>query len=390
MANSCNVLLVAEGSGGHVIPALQVAQALAARGARIKVWYAKRRPIERLMDALTQQTLGASIDVDPMLDAVDTGLVGRLWRCGRLWRQAQRCFDTFAPDVVVGFGGWVSAPVVLAARLRRVGFGGQAQRRRIKCLLHEQNVLLGKANRWLAPWVDRVAVSFDETERTLRRVPPHQRRWCGGLHAVTTGLPVRQGIGGVCRDGAAARFGFSPDRPTLLVLGGSQGARAINRLMIRAIAQCSSQECDAWQIVHLTGTSDEDAVRQAYADRGVHAWVAPFLIEMEAAYAQADLAIARAGASTITELARCALPAILIPYPHAGGHQRVNAQLVEAVGGGVMLEESEAAPEPLLRIVRCLLNDATLRRMMGAQVRTLQHPDASQRLSNAILEMAGS
>lgn len=368
MENHCKVLLVAEGSGGHVIPALQVAQSLAARGVRTRVWYARRQPLDGLLDALKQQADGASIDVHPMPGADGTSLLGRLRRCGQLWQEAQRCFNTFAPDVVVGFGGWVSAPVVLAAK-----------RRHIKCLLHEQNVMLGKTNRWLAPWVDRVAVSFDETERTLPR-----------LHAVTTGLPVRQGIGSVSRQEAAARFGFLPDRPTLLVLGGSQGARAINRLMIRAISRLSPQECATWQLLHLTGAADETAVRRAYADRGVHAWVAPFLVEMEAAYAQADLAIARAGASTITELARCALPAILIPYPHAGGHQRVNARLVEAVGGGVMVEESEASPERMLGITRRLLDDVTRRRMMGAQLHTLQHADASQRLSDAILDVARS
>ena len=361
------VLLVAEGSGGHLIPALQVASALAGTGARIKVWYAQRRQTERLAGALARETAGTAVEVAPIPIESSANLLRRLWRCGQLWHQAQRCFDTFSPDVVVGFGGWVSAPVVLAARTRRIG-----------CLLHEQNVVMGRANRLLARWVDRVAVSFDETHKRLDRMPP----------VVTTGLPVRQRIGNSSRSEAAAQLGFTPERPTLLVLGGSQGSQAINRLMIRAAGLLSPEERRAWQIAHLVGSSDEAAVRQAYDAHKVTSWVSSFLVEMETAYASADVVIGRAGASTIAELARCGTPAILIPYPHAGGHQRANAQLVEAIGGGLMLEESEASPERLLGAARRILSDERLRTLMGARMRELNQPDAAARLTDAIVEVA--
>jgi len=266
----------------------------------------------------------------------------------------------------VGFGGWVSAPVVLAARVRRIG-----------CVLHEPNVVMGRANRWLARWADRIAVSFRETQDALNGTP-----------AVMTGLPVRDRIGRSSRAQGAARCGLQPDRPTLLVLGGSQGARALNRLMTEMVARCSPEERRSWQLIHLVGPADEAVVRAAYAAHGVRAWVRPFLVEMEAAYAQADVAIARAGASTIAELARCALPAILIPYPHAGAHQRSNARLVEAVGGGVVMEESAATPDRLLGAVRRILADERLRRMMGSQMQGLECPDAAERLTGTIVEVA--
>ena len=367
MENGCplSVLLIAEGSGGHLIPALEAATALARRGVRARVWYAHRRQTAPLARTLIEEARRSSVAVEPLPVESAAAPWERVRQCGRLWRLAQRGFDAFSPDVVVGFGGWVSIPVIVAARLRRIG-----------CVLHEQNVILGRANRWLTRWADRVAVSFPETQRTLNGAP-----------GVVTGLPVRSRIGRVRRTEGAARFGLEPERPTVLVLGGSQGARVLNRLMTALAAQLTPDERRAWQVIHLTGPSDESAVAEAYAAHGVAAWVAPSLVEMEAAYAQADLVVARAGASTVAELARCGKPSVLIPYPHAGGHQRANARLVEAVGGGVALEESDASPERLLAAVRRLLADARLRSIMGDQIRRLQCADATARLTEAIIEV---
>jgi UDP-N-acetylglucosamine--N-acetylmuramyl-(pentapeptide) pyrophosphoryl-undecaprenol N-acetylglucosamine transferase len=364
------VLLVAEGSGGHLIPALQVAGTLARTGAHIKLWYGRRPQMAPLTNALEQTAARSSIDVDPISIEASPGLLGRLWRCGQLWHQAQRCFETFAPDVVVGFGGWLTTPVVLAAKTHR-----------IRCLLHEQNVVMGRANRLLSRWVDRVAISFPDGDpaglrrRTSRRV-------------VMTGLPLRETIGRSSRAESARRFGVSAEQPTCLILGGSQGARAINRLLIETIPRLSSEERCRWQFLHIAGPSDEAAVREAYAAHGLRAWTGAFLVEMEAAYALADLVIARAGASTIAELARCGIPALLIPYPHAGGHQWANAELVETVGGGVVVEEVGATPERILSVARRILGDSKLRAMMGAQMRVLHASDATQRLTDEIVNVA--
>lgn len=378
-----NVLLVADGSGGHLIPALRVAERLAQSGAHIRVWYAQRQPFTRLISGLTPSVTAGDIQVDPMPVPASSNVFQRLWRCGQLWHRAHRCFETFGPDVVVGFGGWVTAPVVLAACARRTRLcwrrrRAPAARRPIRSVLHEQNVRMGRANRWLSRWVDRVAVSFHATQAAL-----------GGRPSVVTGLPIRRSIGTVSRRESAQQFGFHLDRPVLLVLGGSQGARAINRLMGQVAASASAAERETWQVIHLTGPCDEAAVRQAYASCGLKAWVAPFLVEMETAYALADLAIARAGASTIAELARCGIPAVLIPYPYAGGHQGANARLVESVGGGLVISESEATPERLLGDLRRFLGDARLRSIMGQQMRSLQCPDAADQLCHAILDVAG-
>ena len=364
--SALKVLLVAEGSGGHLIPALQVAKALAKSGARTKVWYAQRQQMAPLADALVQETSDGLVDVDAIATDGSRSLLGRLWQCGQLWHRAQRCFDTFSPDVVVGFGGWICAPIVLAARRQRIG-----------CVLHEQNVVMGKANRWLAPWVDQIALSFPQTRSSAR-----------AARSLITGMPVRQTIGQLSRHRAAQQFGFDPSRPTLLVLGGSQGSRALNQLMLETLPSWSAEERQRWQVIHLTGPADEHRVAAAYAQAGVTARVASYVVEMGAAYAHADLVVARAGASTIAELAKCGTPALLIPYPYAGGHQRANARLVETVGGGLMLEERAAHPDRLMGAFRRLLADARLRAIMGAQMQTLNFDDAAERLTQAIAEVA--
>ena len=365
-SHQLKALLVAEGSGGHLVPALEAARTLARQGLAVSVWYARRRRAAPVAEALTQEAREASVDVEAILGPSSSGLFGRVWQGVGLWRKAQRCFGGWAPDVVVGFGGWVSAPVVLAARTRRIG-----------CVLHEQNVIMGRTNRWLSRWVDRIAVSFNDTQAQL-----------DGRRFVVTGLPVRGRIGGISRVQAAAPSGLAPDRPTLLVLGGSQGSRALNRLMAGVAALLSSEERRTWQIVHLTGASDEAAMADAYATHRITALVRPFCVEMEALYAQADVVISRAGASTIAELARCGIPAILIPYPFAGAHQRANAQLVETVGDGLMIDESDASPERVLAAARRILTDERLRTMMGSQVRHLYCPDAAGRLAEVIVEVA--
>jgi len=370
---SLRVLLVSEGSGGHLIPALQVARELVERGAAVQLWYVERRQTARLTDSLLGELNGTAraVQTRPVRPARSTW--ARVWRCGQLWLASLRCFAQFRPQVVVGFGGWMSAPVILAARLRG-----------IECLVHEQNVQLGRANRLLTRWADCVAVSFAETRSSLN-----------GTASIVTGLPIRRGIGSIGRTEAAAQFGFDAARPTLLVLGGSQGSRTINEVMRRMVANLTDDELRSWQILHITGSKDETDVRASYAaaarrDVALRVAVTPFLADMAAAYAAADVAVTRAGASTVAELAQCGLPAVVIPYPFAGGHQRVNARLVEVVGGAVALEESEVTPGRLLGTIRSMLRDRRLRTMMSEQIRTVARPNAATTLAHAIQRMASS
>jgi len=364
------VCLVAEGSGGHLIPALEVARGLRRRGASVRMVYARRAQVGGLLQGIVLEAEADGVRLHPI--GVSTmrprtmRLFGRLAQAGRVWRIARTLFRTSPPQVVVGFGGWVSVPVVLAAR--RAG---------IPVLLHEQNVRLGRANRFLRRWVQMIAVSFEQS-----------RQECQGTPVMVSGLPIRRTIGTATREEAAAHLGLDPEALTVLILGGSQGARGLNQLACGLVNELTDRERASWQFVHLAGVSDHAAVRAAYAAARTRGWVAAHLGRMDWAYAVADVVIARAGASTIAELARCGLPAILIPYPYANGHQRENARVVASAGAAVWLEESAASSTSLLQSLRALLTDPGRRVRMGARMSWLSTPDATTQLASAIVQLA--
>ena len=363
------VLMVAEGSGGHLIPALEVARALTHSGSQVLLLYGRRKQLAGLLPGLVQEAHEHGIQLRALALKPTRRMLGWINRLGQavvIWRVTRQQLARFQPDVIVGFGGWLSVPAIIAARQRH-----------IPVVLHEQNVLFGRANRLLCRWADRVALSFAESAAQLTRQT-----------GVVTGLPIRPTIGAGSRHRAAAQFGLDPARPTVLVLGGSQGSRAMNRLVHKMLEQLDGRERSAWQFIHLTGQADYEDASRAYAASGLRSWVAPHLVEMALAYAMADVVIARAGASTIAELASCGKPAILIPYPYAGGHQRENARVVESAGAAVQLEESTTSPQRLLRLLRRLIEDRRLQEMMGAQMKTLARPDATQRLASAITGLA--
>ncbi len=361
-----NILLVAEGSGGHLIPATEVAQYLARAGARVKIWYARRRRAVGLAEALAREVRTKAVQMEPLPVPPASSLLQRIWRSGQLWSQSGEEFRAFAPHVVVGFGGWMSAPILLAARRRGLG-----------CLIHEQNVEPGRANRLLARWMDRTALSFDATRRALP----------SGVRSIVTGMPVRSDIGRCTREQGAAAFGLDLVRPTVLVLGGSQGSQVLNLRMLDVVGGLSVRERGAWQMLHAAGPEDEALVRDTYAALGVRASVAAHILRMDAAYAAADLVVARAGASTVAELARAGRPSVLVPFPGARGHQRANARILEAAGGAVVLEQAAATPEVLRDTLRSLLANPMKRQVMVEAVRRLAGQNTTAQLAQAILQV---
>ncbi len=366
-----NIVLVSEGSGGHLIPAMEVAKTLAGSAHRLRLWYVERPALSALVrDSLSQlRVMGVEMETIRIVSSrwPILRVACRTAQAATLWAQAHRVFHRFHPHLVVGFGGWVCIPIVWAARQRR-----------LRVLLHEQNVRLGRANRFLLRrhWVDQVAISFDQT-----------RAFLNGTPTVVTGLPIREDGAQHTREEAASRCGLSPSAFTLLVMGGSQGAHVLNRLMADLVTSLSEGERTNWQVIHVTGPHDVALMQQRYAAYGVHAWIAPHLTQMHGAYQVADVVIARSGASTIAELARYGRPAILIPYPHAAGHQRDNAALVESVGGGIVMEERHASAPRLLGVLRRMAHDSRLRHMMAEQILTLAKPDATRQLAALIETM---
>lgn len=274
----------------------------------------------------------------------------------------------FSPDVVVGLGGYASAAMVLAGALART-----------PTVIHEQNVFPGVTNRRLGRIVDLVAVAFEPASAFF---PKGKVR--------VTGNPVRAGLFGVSRAEALARFDLDPDRLTLLVFGGSQGAHRLNRAALDALPLLESERGEV-QFLHATGHRDLDMVRQGYIAGGHRAVVEPFFWEMAVVYAAADLCLCRAGASTVAELCALGKPSILVPFPFAANdHQRWNAEVLVASGGARMILDRDLTGAAVAELVKTFLRDRSGLQVMGRNASILARPDASARLADLVIESVRS
>jgi UDP-N-acetylglucosamine--N-acetylmuramyl-(pentapeptide) pyrophosphoryl-undecaprenol N-acetylglucosamine transferase len=317
------VVFAGGGTGGHLYPAIAIADALRERRARVLfIGSADRLETQIVPNAgYPLQTIAAhSLPRRPSLK-----LFAALARNVRGTLQSLRLLAAARADLVVATGGYVCFPVALAARIRRA-----LGRSRAPLVLFEPNVSPGLTSRLLAPLADEiwgVCAGFTPAIRMKCR---------------NTGIPVRSRLRELpSRDAAAARLGLDAARPVLLVVGGSQGARALNDAV--ATAWTRGELPAGWQVLALTGEGEAQRVRAAVGSDAAFV-VRAYLEEMGDAYAVADLVLARAGASTLAELAALAMPAVLVPYPHATeAHQTANAEAVAAAGAAVVLPDSELA-----------------------------------------------
>jgi UDP-N-acetylglucosamine--N-acetylmuramyl-(pentapeptide) pyrophosphoryl-undecaprenol N-acetylglucosamine transferase len=280
--------------------------------------------------------------------------------------QCRSLYAEFKPDAVLGMGGFTSTAPILAGRMRKV-----------PTFVHESNAIPGKANRLNARLVTRVLLGFKECERYL----PAQK-------CEVTGTPIRASLARrKDKTEALATFGLTPGRPTLLVMGGSQGAQGINRSLQNALPQLAGH---ALQVIHLTGKQDEQIMRESYAAAGIPAFVAAFHHRMEEAYSAADFCIARSGAASLTEVSHFALPSVLIPYPHAAeDHQTLNAKIFAQAGAAELLNEHEITGELLAKKLRWFLDEPTRLSEMAARAASLAPRDAAERVVEAMLNFCG-
>lgn len=357
------------GTGGHLYPALAIANALRARLGAIRVVFFGT---ERLIDAKVLTYAGESLvpqGVKP--------LTFRPWRWPAFlgaWRASiQRCrahFATHRPAMVIGTGGYASAPAVRVAA-----------RRGIPTALLNPDVVPGKANRWLANCVECIFAQFAETKE----------HFTDPSLVEVTGCPVRPGFRDATRPEGIARFRLDPALNTLLITGASLGARSINRACVNLAPSLAT--LDGWQILHLTGASDEAEVRAAYARARVHAQVLAYTEHMPEAMAAADLVVARAGASTIAEVLAAAVPAILLPYPyHRDKHQLAHAELLEQHGAALTCIDAidpERTADGLWASLCLLVSNDERRAHMRRSARALDHPDAAEAIARRIEEISG-
>ena len=345
------LLLAGGGTGGHLFPAVALAEQLRREQPDSAVLFVGT---ERGLEFRLLPELGWPLRTVPMRGWVGAGLGSRckaLAGLGRSLLQSRRIVAEFKPDVVVGVGGYASVPVLLAARLAGVPY-----------LIHEQNAWPGLANRLLGRSAQRVCLSFAEAGKAF-----------ANARTVVTGNPVRAAME-ACPDLPAGP-------PRLLVFGGSQGARAVNRALLAALPELAPLR-DTLQIVHQAGGGEVEAVQAGYRAAGwERVTVVPFITEMAAAYADASLVVCRAGATTLAELTACGRPAILIPYPYAAAnHQVVNAAALAAKGAALMIEERSLVPADLGRLIAGLLADRPRLASMAAAARSQAQRGAAARL----------
>jgi UDP-N-acetylglucosamine--N-acetylmuramyl-(pentapeptide) pyrophosphoryl-undecaprenol N-acetylglucosamine transferase len=357
-------ILAGGGTGGHVIPALAIAHQLKRAYDAECLFIGTARGIEnRLVPAagfpLQLVRVGALKNVSlttRLKTAFD--LPRALWDAGRM-------LNEFAPDVVIGVGGYASGPAMLSAVMKH-----------IPTLAFEPNVVPGFANRIVAKFVSGAAVHFEETAKYFR-------------HAEVTGVPVRQ-----------AFFDIAPERgdtSTLLIFGGSQGAHAINEAMIRCLPVLR-REAPGIHIIHQTGERDYNGALAAYQKLGESASpgagftfeVFKFIEDMPAAFARADLVVCRSGASTVAEIAAAGKPAVFVPFPRAADdHQRVNAEALAKHGAAVVVEESKLEGVWLAETIAALLQDASRLHQMSQAAKELSHPNAARDIAAMAAKVAG-
>lgn len=346
------------GTGGHVFPGMAVVNALEVQMPVKVLWIGTGRPMESAI--LSPKGWDYRIlSVKPITGLQWLFKLKSLLTLPYYVALAYKWLKEFKPNVVLGVGGYVSGPVLVAAWL--LG---------IPAVLHEQNMLPGLANRISARFVRRILVSFEETVRFFHH---NDIQW--------TGNPIRRELASAC---SMPRVGLNCHH--LLVLGGSQGASGLNRLVCSAITLLSRSGffLEVW---HQTGKVDEENVRRLYAEAGVNARVMSFIEDMSQAYSWANLVVARAGAGTVAEVAATGTPAIFVPYIGAAGHQEANAMSLVQKGAALCFRENEIGAVRLASEIQRVLDDVDILAVMSARAFELARPDAAECIANALLDL---
>ena len=354
-------IVAAGGTGGHMFPAEALAREMAARGWRVVLATDRRgEQYAHAFPAEERLALDAATGLGPV------GLAKAGIAIVRGVAQAQAAFKRLNARVVVGFGGYPSAPALVAAILQRR-----------PTVIHEQNAVLGRTNRILAPYVGTVASSFPTLEQASASVK---------ARAQVVGAPVRADIRALY-DRAYAVPDDGPIR--VLITGGSQGARVLSETTPRALAQLPEAIRGRLKVQQQSRPETLEVARQIYLDAGIDAEVAPFFRNMASRLSEAHLVIGRAGASTCAELAVAAMPSVLIPLKIAtDDHQRLNAKLLTDVSAAEMILEDDLTVDVLTDVVAGVLSRPDRLAAMSAAARSVAIPDAAQRLAD-LAEAAG-
>jgi UDP-N-acetylglucosamine--N-acetylmuramyl-(pentapeptide) pyrophosphoryl-undecaprenol N-acetylglucosamine transferase len=356
------VLIAGGGTGGHVFPMIAVGDAVKAIDPTARVVYVGTpRGIEgRAIGERGGEELFL-LDIAPLRGAGVSGFVKGVARAAGSIPEARALVRRLRPDVAMSVGGYAGGPIALAARL----YG-------VPVALLEPNSVLGLSNRLLTPFAERSYVAFPEAERYLR--PSTVRR---------LGVPLRRAF-------APGEYTPKPGATSILVLGGSQGAKGINETVPRAAAIAVREGADV-TITHQTGRDRDAEVREAYASLGLasRARIVPFIDDVASALAGADVVLGRSGASSLAELCAVGRASILIPFPFAADdHQYKNAKSLETAGAAVCIAQREATPERVAAEMAALARDPDRRARMARAARDLGRPEAAREVALDLLDLA--
>ncbi len=356
------LIIAGGGTGGHLFPAMAIASAVQGLEPRAEVLFVGTR---HGIEARILPERGLSVRFISTRGIRKTGLLNRLFAVGELPLaviQSIRLIRAFRPDVVLGVGGYASGPAVAAAVLLQ-----------LPTAIQEQNSVMGTTNRLLARFVNRIFVSWENTEP---RTAPTK--------TILTGNPVRQDL----FDSPA--YPNDSHRFKVLVFGGSRGASSINRAFVDNMEMLKPY-ADKIGFVHQTGKDGRAEVEAAYRAAGAPAYVTEFIDNIGSFYRWADLVVCRSGASSLAELTAFGKPAVVAPYPYAiGDHQMKNAQQLKAAGAVRIIPDSELANGALVKAVVELMSDQVTLAAMARQSRRMGRPDAAKRIAEHLLQMARS
>ena len=353
-----NVLIACGGTGGHLFPGIAMAEALQKRG-HLTLLLISEKKVDAEASAKYSHLRFETIPAVAKPATLSLKMLPFLWKLWRTQAHCKKILRDFKADAVLGMGGFTSLPPVYAGH--RLG---------LKTFVHDSNARPGRANVLTSRFCTEVFLGLDAAKVYF----PHRK-------TANTGTPVRPEILNLpSREEAAARFGLDPQRPTIVIMGGSQGARRLNQLAAEAAVKLPAQT----QVLHIAGALDFERVSETVQNREGYK-ILGFCDQMPSAYAVADLIIARSGASSLTEISLAGLPSILVPFPYAADdHQTKNAEVFSSAGAAHLVQERDLDAEKLASLASGILLDLPTRERMAQAAHALAIPDAADRVCAAI------
>lgn len=358
------ILFAGGGTGGHLIPAINIASALRERLDDAEVLFVG---IRGGMEKEIVEKNGFKIEEIEVVGLKRNlqGMVDFSKKIMRAFSQADKVVRGFAPEVVVGTGGYLSAPVVLAGK-----------RRRARVLIQEQNIFPGLATRFLARFADRICIAFEGSKKYLQ----------GVRNIVVTGNPLRNDLVLPKGNGYLNEFGLNQGKKVLFITGGSRGAKSINDGITGFIKEGNLP--DDWQVLWQTGQDKYNQVLKELKDADAFGVIVPFIDNMPKAYAVADLMVCRAGAMTLSELLVLGMPALLIPFPHAtANHQMKNAMDLKNKSAVEVIADDQAQTDRFARILSGLIMDEARRRKLSENAAKLGNKQGAEIISEEIIKL---